>query len=89
MSTLNFHDEKSGRWFRYDSKCAACYLNHEHSHEKHVAYLASARASEQAQRTQEWADANWSNRQEMITRLTRPLLDIVQRETPLLNGAWD
>lgn len=89
MSTLNFHDEQSGRWFRYDSRCAACYLNHSHSHADHCKALAGVRAQEQAATAPDWAGKDYWRRVEEISRITRTLLPVVQGETPLLNGAWE
>jgi hypothetical protein len=89
MSTLNFHDAKSGKWFRYDSRCAACYLNHEHSHADHCKALAGARAQEVAATAPDWRDTGYWQRVEEIGNLTRALLPTVTADTPLLNGAWE
>lgn len=89
MSTLNFHDEKSGKWFRYDSRCAACYLNHEHSHADHCKALASVRAQDESAATPDWQETGYWQRVEKINAIARTLLPIVQADTPLVNGAWE
>lgn len=89
MATLNFHDSKSGKWFRYDSACAACYLNHEHSHEDHCKALAGVRAQTEAAAMPNWRNLDYWKRTEEINRIARTLLPVVTRETPLLNGAWE
>ncbi len=85
---MNFHDAPSNRWFRYDSRCAACYLNHTHTHAEHCAALATARAQEMVQAAPEWQQRGYWERLEEVQRIARVTLLAVTDETPLVDGAW-
>lgn len=86
---MNHHDPISNRWFRYDHRCAACYLNHEHTHAAHCAALATARATEMVWQAPEWRQRGYWERVEEIGRLARALTPAVTAETPLVDGAWE